>query len=351
MSWLDRVIVGNSLGTWLFAAGTAAVVWVVLRVLRGVIVDRFGRLAARTATTLDDVVVKIAARTHGAVILVLAVAVGALALDLPAAAASGLRIILAAAVLFQVGVWGTELLTFEVAAYVRRRVEHDPATATTISVLSFLGRLLLWSFVLLLWLDNIGVNITALVAGLGIGGIAVALALQSVLGDLFAAFAIALDRPFSIGDFIVVDDLLGTVEHIGLKTTRIRSLSGEQVAISNSNLLNSRIRNYKRMAERRIVLTIGVTYETSPDALAAIPSMLRTIVEEQERVRFDRAHFKAFGDFALIFEIVYYVLSPDYTEAMDIQQTINLAIFRRFAAAGIDFAYPTQMLHVRWDVG
>jgi len=191
-----------------------------------------------------------------------------------------------------------------------------------------------------------GVDITALIAGLGIGGIAVALALQNVLGDLFASLSIVLDKPFVIGDFIIVDDLLGTVEHIGLKTTRVRSLFGEQLVFSNSDLLNSRIRNYKRMHERRIVFSLGVTYQTPYEKLAAIPDIIREIIELQEQVRFDRAHFKEYGDFALEFEIVYYMLVPDYNAYMDTQQAINLALYERFEKEGISFAYPTQTLYV-----
>lgn len=347
MAWLDRVVFGNSVGAWLLAVGAAAAAWMVLRVARAVIGIRFKGLAARTATPLDDLIAGLVARTPSWTILIVAAVLGTLVLELPSAAERGLRILLAAAVLLQLGLWGNAALSFGVTLYVHRRMEQDPATVTTMTVLGFMGRLLLWSLVLLVGLDNLGVDITALVAGLGIGGIAVALALQNVLGDLFAAFAIALDRPFSIGDFIIVDDMLGTVEHIGLKTTRIRSLFGEQVAIANAKLLDSRIRNYKRMAERRVVFSIGVTYETPPETVAAIPGMLRTIVEAQEGVRFDRAHFAAYGDFALLFEVVYYVLSPDYNRYMDIQQAVNLAVLKRFAEAAIDFAYPTQTLHLR----
>jgi len=201
--------------------------------------------------------------------------------------------------------------------------------------------------ILLLALDNMGVDITALIAGLGIGGIAVALALQNVLGDLFASLSIVLDKPFVIGDFIIVDDLLGTVERIGLKTTRVRSLYGEQLVFSNSDLLNSRIRNYKRMFERRILFSIGVTYQTPHEKLATIPGIIREVIESQEQVRFDRAHFKEYGDSALKFEIVYYVLVPDYNTHMDIQQAINLAIVRRFEEEKIEFAFPTQTLYLK----
>ncbi len=201
--------------------------------------------------------------------------------------------------------------------------------------------------VLLLSLQNVGVDVTALVAGLGVGGIAVALALQNILGDLFASLAIVLDKPFVLGDFINVGgEFLGSIEAIGLKTTRIRSLSGEQLVFSNSDLLGSRIRNYGRMAERRIAFTVGVTYETPKDRLAEIPGIIREAVEAQDKVRFDRSHFQKFGDFSLDFETVYYVLSPDYSTYMDIQQAINLRLFGEFGDRGIEFAYPTQTLHL-----
>jgi len=214
------------------------------------------------------------------------------------------------------------------------------------SAFGFLARLALWTIIMFSALDNLGVNITALVAGLGVGGIAVALATQNILGDLFASFSIVLDKPFVIGDFIIVGECLGTVERIGLKTTRIRSLSGEQIIFSNSDLLGSRVRNFKRMYERRIVFSIGVIYQTSREQVAAIPAMLRESIEAQQMARFDRAHFKGFGDYALHFEAVYYVRSPDFTRYMDTQQAINLEIMRRFEEAGIEFAYPTQVVYV-----
>jgi small-conductance mechanosensitive channel len=201
--------------------------------------------------------------------------------------------------------------------------------------------------VLLLDLYNLGVNITALVAGLGVGGIAVALAVQTILGDLFASLSIVLDKPFVVGDFLVVDDMLGAVEYVGLKTTRIRSLSGEQLVFSNSDLLSSRIRNYGRMFERRVSFDVGVTYQTPRDKLIKIPVIIRDAVEGQDKTRFDRSHFKAYGDFALVFESVYYVLGPDYNEYMDIQQAINLHLHECFEQEGIEFAYPTQTVFVK----
>ncbi len=201
--------------------------------------------------------------------------------------------------------------------------------------------------ILLLVLDNLGVNITALVAGLGVGGIAVALAMQTILGDLFASLSIVLDKPFVVGDFLIIGDLLGSVEYVGLKTTRLRSLSGEQLVFSNSDLLGSRIRNYGRMYERRVQFNIGVTYQTPRDRLVKIPQIIREAVEQQSDTRFDRSHFKEYGDFSLVFESVYYVMGPDYNKYMDIQQAINLHIHERFEQQGIEFAYPTQTLFVQ----
>jgi small-conductance mechanosensitive channel len=179
-----------------------------------------------------------------------------------------------------------------------------------------------------------------------VGGIAIALAGQNVLGDLFASLSILLDRPFVVGEFIVIDSLAGTVEHVGLKTTRIRSLSGEQIVMSNGDLLKSRIHNYKKLTERRIVFGFGVTYDTGYEKLAKIPAMVREVVTGVGKTRFDRAHFKEYGDSSLNFEVVYVVLDPDYNIYMDIQQKINLEIYRRFEEQGIEFAFPTRTLYL-----
>ena len=221
---------------------------------------------------------------------------------------------------------------------------------TTLRALSFVGRTALFTIAALLALDNVpGVKITTLVASLGIGGIAVAMALQNILGDIFASLSILLDKPFVVGDFIIVEAHMGIVEYIGLKTTRIRSLSGEQLIFSNSDLLKSRIRNYKRMAERRVVFSIGVVYQTGYENLKMIPGIIRKIIDDQNHTRFDRAHFQGYGDYSLDFETVYYVLSPDYNLYMDIQQLINLEIFRQFESMGIEFAYPTQTVFLNGE--
>lgn len=215
-----------------------------------------------------------------------------------------------------------------------------------VSLIHFVSKSIIWSIATLLCIDNLGIDITALIAGLGIGGIAIALAAQNILGDLFASLAIVLDKPFVIGDYIVVNDVKGTVEHIGIKTTRIRGLSGEELICSNADLLSSRVSNYKRMKERRILFTIGIIYETKHKTLLKIPKILEEIITDIENAKFDRAHFINFGDSSLDFEVVYYVQIPDYVEYMNIQQQINLAIFNKFEEMNIGFAYPTRTLHI-----
>ncbi len=344
--FLSKIVYDNPVWTWLLAAAVILVVVVILIFLRRVAHRRLVAFANRTVTKVDDLVADLLGRTRFWFLTAVSLYAGSLALTLPPVANRVISTIAVLALLIQVGIWATALVTFWISRSVKRTLEEDAATATSLAALGFIIKLVLWAVVLLLALDNMGVDITALIAGLGIGGIAVALAFQHILSDLFASLSIVIDKPFVIGDFIIVDDLLGTVERIGLKTTRVRSLFGEQLVFSNSDLLNSRIRNYKRMFERRIVFSIGVTYQTPYEKLAAIPEMVREIVEAQEMTRFDRTHFKEYGDFALKFEIVYYVLVPDYNVYMDIQQAINLAVYEQFEKEGIDFAYPTQTLFV-----
>ncbi len=239
-------------------------------------------------------------------------------------------------------IWANEAIKFWFSRQLEQRYKQDPDSASTIVAMSFLARLGLWSLLLVVVLGNLGVNVTTLIAGLGVGGVALALASQTILADFFSSFAITLDRPFRVGDFIIVGDFKGTVERIGLKTTSVRSLDGEQIVFSNSDLLKSRIRNYKRMEKRRVLFNIGVTYQTPPDKLDTIKQIIRQAIESQEKTEVDRIHFQRYGDFALIFEVVFFVLDRDYMLYMDIQDAINTIIYRRFAEEGIEFAYPTR---------
>lgn len=340
----DYTLLDNSLRTWLIAAAVAVTVYAVLFALRLLVLRNLTAVAARTSNELDDIVAQALRNTRFFFLLFVSLYAGARVLVLPAPAATALRMVGVVVVFLQAALWGNVVISVWVQRQMTRRLDVDPASATTINALGFISRLALYTLLVLLALANLGIEITPLLAGLGVGGIAVALALQNILGDLFASLSIVLDRPFALGDFIIVGDLMGTVEYIGLKTTRVRSLSGEQLVFANSDLLGARIRNFQRMQERRVVFSLGVTYQTSRAALQAIPQIVREAVEMQPNVRFDRAHFKSYGDFALDFEIVYYVLSQDFNVYMDVQQAINLEIHRRFEDSGIEFAYPTQTL-------
>ena len=346
MDFLYTTYLNNPVWKWLITAGSVVAVFVFLKITKGIIAARAADFSKKTKTEWDDLVAGLIKGTNFFLLLALSVYVGSQFLVLAPLIMFWIGRLAVIALFIQGAIWGGKILEFIISRHVKRKMERDPGAVTTIKALGFIGKLALYSIVLLLILDNLGIDVTTLIAGLGVGGVAVALAVQNILGDLFSSFSIMLDKPFVIGDFVIVDDYLGTVEHIGLKTTRIRSLSGEQIVFSNTDLLNSRIRNYKRMYERRVVSSIGVTYQTPLEKLKAIPTIIREAIEAQEAARFDRAHFKAYGDFSLNFEFVYYVKSPDYNAYMDVQQEINLIIYRRFAEEKIEFAYPTQTLFV-----
>jgi small-conductance mechanosensitive channel len=346
MNPLDKTFLGNPLADWLLAALVALALVTALIVARRYLLRRWAAYTHTTASRIDDAVAEAVVDTHALFLVVMGLYAGTHWLELPPRVE---RIVTSAAVialLVQAALWVNHGAAAWLAQYLRDRKESDASGATTVSVLGYVVRVAVWALAVLLILDNLGFNITALIASLGIGGIAVALAVQNILGDIFASVSIALDKPFVIGDFIIVDDVLGTVEYIGLKTTHVRSLSGEQIVFSNADLLKSRIRNYKRMDERRALFTFGVTYDTPADKLARLPATVRACVEAQAKTRFDRAHFKEFGDSALVFEVVYFVLDPDYNRYMDIQHSINLALLERLRAEGIRFAFPTRTLHV-----
>jgi small-conductance mechanosensitive channel len=348
MSFLDQVYFGNSVQQYLYAAALVLAIFMVVRVLRMLVKRRVRKLAALTQTSLDDLVLDLVSHTRRLVIMVLALCAGAAMLDLPDRLEHFLPVLATAVLLVQVGLWGTTAVGFIVDRNRRSKAaagEHD--TLPAFSVIGLIGRGLVWAVVFLLLLDNFGVDVTALVTGLGIGGVAVALAVQKILSDLFASVSIVLDKPFQVGDFISLDGgFMGTVQQIGLKSTRVASLTGEQLVLSNSDLVNARLRNFKQMRERRVEFRFGVVYDTPIAEIEAIPALVREIVAAQAKVRFDRAHFKEYGDSALVFEVVYIVTEPDGTLQLDIQQAINLGMMRAFQARGIEFAFPTRTVYM-----
>lgn len=347
MDFLETVYWGNTAQSWLIAVAIAMASFAVLKIVQRMAISRLSKLAAKTATQVDDLVVSVIKQTKLLILLVASAYVASYSIILKPSVEALWQKAVVIVLIIQGGLWAGAGFKYWLGLTLRKKMDEDASSAPTITLLGFMGRLVLWIIVLLLILDNLGVNITGLVAGLGIGGIAVALAVQNILGDLLASLSIVLDKPFVIGDFIVVDAAAGTVEHIGLKTTRIRSIGGEQLIMANNDLLKSRIRNFKRMQERRVVFGFGVTYQTPAEKLSEVNQLVQKIVESRERVRFDRIHFKDFGDSALNFEVVYFVTDPDYKLYMDIQQAINLEMFRRFQEQSIEFAYPTRTVFVQ----
>jgi small-conductance mechanosensitive channel len=343
-----ELIAKNTAEDWFYALLSALVFMLLVKLLQRLLALRLRHVARTSSTTADDFLLAVLGGTRLLPVVIAGLYLGSKFLTLPGTLEKLADRTFAIVLIVQAGLWVSRGLLFWLAHHFSQGEKEDEgARAMTLSLLSFLGQVAIWVVLLLLMLENLGVNVTTLVASLGIGGVAVALALQNILGDLFASLSIAIDKPFVIGDFIVVGDTMGSVEHVGLKTTRVRSLGGEQVVLSNTDLLKGRIHNYKRMQERRVLFAIGVAYGTSPDLLEQIPMLIREAVTAQTGTRFDRAHFKSFGASSLDFEVVYYMLLSDYNLFMDAQQAINLQLVRSLAQLGIAFALPTQKLHIQ----
>lgn len=350
---LDQVVMGNTISAWIRFAAILVAAYLLAWLVRTVIVARLKKWASRTTTKLDDLVVTLVDDIR---IWLMAPALVYFASRGMTLTTQAERIIYLAAIIgivVQLIMSSRLLIDFGLTTLLTRNRlpdgSPDPTLASSLGVLRVIAMLVIGSIVVLLALDNLGVEIKPLLAGLGIGGIAVALALQNLLGDLFGSVSILLDKPFVIGDFIVVGDKAGTVERIGIKTTRVRALSGEQLVFANSDLLSGRLHNYKRMQERRILFTVSVTYETPLDKLREIPDLIKNAVTSQQGTRIDRCHLKTFGAYSLDFETVYFVLSPDYGQYMNTQQAINFAIIAEFTSRKIEFAYPTQVEYHRME--
>lgn len=319
-------------GAWLAAVALAVLIYAVIMMLIGALRRRVSQRVADGGYPYAEALLAVLARSNRAILAVLALLIGlsASAAVFPWAGWVDTHLWFALLAV-QLALW-LDIACLSALGIVGARARASRVTTT---LLSWLLRTVVWVVALLAVLDNLGVNITALVASLGIGGVAVALAVQTILSDLFASISIGLDKPFEVGDFIVFGQVAGSIEHIGLKTTRIRSLGGEQIVCSNTELLKQTIQNYKRMEQRRIVFTLRVPYGTPVDTLQQLPGDVRAQIESQPATRYDRAHIARFGDWALELEAVYYVMSADYNRYMDIQQGINFGILRAFEARGV----------------
>jgi len=316
---------------------------ILLKILKTIIFARLKSLAKKTANDIDDFLLNLTEKTATPLLYYGLFYLSATYLTLEAFIQEVLNS--AGAILITVmGIrFATEIISYSLETFWVKK-EKDPSKKGSLKGILTTVRIIIWGAGITFLLDNLGFQISTVIAGLGIGGVAVALAAQAILGDLFSYFSIFFDRPFEIGDFIIIGDYLGTIEHIGIKTTRIRSLGGEQLIFSNSDLTSARVRNYKRMEKRRVVFKLGVTYQTTAKQVRAIPEIIKKIVEDIPDTTFDRAHFFEFADFSLIYEIVYYIKGSDYNKYMDIQQEINFKLKDEFEKQSIEFAYPTQTL-------
>ena len=336
---LNTEIYSNRAQDWLVAILVVVCVAIFLNAITRFSIRRIERLADEPGLNLFDLSEVLLKRTNLVFILIVSIYISTFILRLGETETYILNIVALSALFLQAGLWLDAAIVFYADQFLCKECDMDPGVLATIKAIGLLGRLTLWTITLLLILSNAGVNVSALITGLGVIGVAVALSVQTVLRDLLASFSILLDKPFLRGHYIVVGDYQGTVERIGLKTTHIRSLSGEQIIFANNDLVESRVRNYKRMETRRVEFSFMVTYQTPLDKLKAIPPMVQEIIEAQDPVRFDRAHFKEYHDFGLVFEVVYHVLTADYVVYMDIQQAVNLALYKKFQEEGIEFAY------------
>lgn len=342
---LNLVILGNSVQRYIIAICLLVLGMLVIKLIIRRVIAHLKSLASKTESTFDDFLVSILKHIVLPLSYLLVVYIGLKGLAFPQKAESIFNYIILGVVVFFVVKALTSFIAYGFAVYLKKQ-NGDAALEKSLQGIMAVIRIAIWVGAVIFFLDNLGFKISAIIAGLGIGGVAVALAAQTILKDLFSYFCILFDHPFKAGDFIIVGDFMGTIEHIGIKTTRIRSLGGEMMVFSNSDLTDSRLRNYKLMEKRRVVFKIGVIYQTPLEQLQEIPKIIRNIISGIKDATFDRAHFFSYGDFSLIFEVVYYVTGGDYNKYMDIQQAINFAIKEEFDNKGIKFAHPTQVVYM-----
>ena len=331
---LEKPIFGNYLGAWALALLVGILAFVAFRMIVRSLARRLAARAEKQGSKILAFLAEVVGRTSFFTILLAAIVAATQFVHLPGQIAVLLRSLLIVAALLQGGLWATLLL--EKWLEWRMASQKEAARSTAVTLLGFAGKLLLWGFIALMSLQNLGIDVTALIAGLGVGGIAVALATQTLLGDLLGSVVIAIDKPFEVGDLIIVGDLSGSVETIGLKTTRVRSIYGEQIVFSNTDLLGSRIRNYKRMSERRVVFHLDIGSHTPLEKLEKLPSIIQQEVTAHADLRFERAYFQRFDGAKQVWEVVFYVLSSDIGLHMDRQHQVNLALHKRFLLEGID---------------
>ena len=342
---LSTTFFENTVQEYLIALGIFLGSMVVLRFFKFIIVHRLRKLSEKTENEIDDMVIEMI-DVHWPFYVLISLYVGAMFITLPDIVARYIDYVLLFVLVYYAIKAVQRMIDFGAKVIIKKQEAEGPTDSSIIDLLRRIAKLVVWIVAGIFILSNLGVNIASLLAGVGIGGVAIAFALQNILADIFASFSIYFDKPFKIGDFIIIGTDMGVVEKIGIKSTRIKTLQGQELIVSNRELTETRVNNYGMMEKRRIQFTFGVVYQTTSKKMKKIPEIVKGIIEKIELAELDRAHFKSFGDSALIFEVVYYVLSSEYAKYMDIQQEINLKIKDAFEKEKIDMAYPTQTLYV-----
>lgn len=341
-NFLQIEFLGNTVQDFIITVGVFILFLALLKLFQTIILKKLKKLALKTKTDIDDTLIEIVNTLKPPFYSFLAFYFALQFLTLSNFGAKILSVALLVWVIYQVIIAVQILINY----IVRKKMgeEEDEGVKSAAQMLSGVFKVALWAIGALFVLSNLGVDVSSLIAGLGIGGIAIALALQNILGDLFSSFSIYFDKPFRVGDFVILGDQMGTVKKIGIKTTRIQTPQGEELVVSNSELTKSRIRNFGVMKKRRDLDHLGVSYNTSPEKLKEIPRMIKEIIRKEDNAEYNRVHFKSFGDYSLVFEIVYYIWSSDYVVFMDTKQSINLQIMEKFKQEGIEIAFPTQTI-------
>lgn len=337
---------GNTLYEWLTTVVIFLVTYILLKIFKTVVIVKLKKLAKKTETDIDDLVVGILANIGWLFYAVISLYIASRFINIPEVIAKGIAYITLIVVTFYVVKAIQKIIEHISKKVIKKKEEEKDADTQAIEVLTKITKAVLWIIAFILILSNLGYDITTLVAGLGIGGLAIAFALQNILGDIFASFSIYFDKPFKIGDYIVVGDHKGTVKKIGIKSTRLQTLQGQELVISNKELTEHRLENYKKMKKRRITFSVGVTYDTPTTKLKKIPGMIKKIIDKIQLAEYNRAHFTEFADSSLNFEIVYYIKSKEYIKFRDTQQEINLAIKQQFDKNKIEIAFPTRTIYM-----
>ncbi|HMH30824.1 MAG TPA: mechanosensitive ion channel domain-containing protein [Steroidobacteraceae bacterium] len=340
---LQTLLLGIPPTEWLIAGVIGVVVWAALWILRDLIASRYKKYSTTKNPTLIRLIGYLIGNTKQILFFAVALDVAQESLTLPDRAQHIVSNTVMILILIQIGLWAGRSVRFYLELKELER-GADRVFSGSLDIVSFVARMLIWSLLILLGLSNLGINITALLAGLGVGGVAVALALQNVLGDLFASLSIALDKPFVIGDNLTIDAFIGKVEHIGIKTTRLRSVGGEQIILSNADILKSRVRNFGRLSQQRILATIRLDFDTPTEKLKALPQLLENVVREHSQARFERCHLITLGESSFQFELSYFVQQPAVNPMLDLQQAVNFRIIDELRRLGLEFAYPAQLV-------